>query len=465
MRDTSTHSSTSRDTVTVHATLPTIQIEYDTPTIVIDIVENTPGSATTTTKKPPPAPTPTSTMIEVFDDLLFYTFSFLEGPDLISVGQVCKRWRDISSGNDVWKRELQLFLTNTNQKKRVEDLQASNFKKLFFKMKYAHTHLDDHHKRISRIRNCQIWTGIAMGIFIPLSLCFGFLYLSIISPLFMDGYINYSQDNVWLSSIPEWLLFFTPFIVFMCTITIVFLLFIPQRKYAKSVQLVQYFELHWDGYFEAAFISIWIVGWFLWIPLIFLGLYLRLLIVPFFVSTGFSYRLAFLPVHLYSVLYIGAPLYVMVQWSLLHKPLMKWSVGCYLVGVAINCFVSIQCGLISAKLDQSMDSYWSSIFSPLWILHGLLLMFPGVCCLEAVHPWKLRFIKIGGVMAIIEVFLFPVQIWLILFALRLDLFISISFTSTFIPLYVVIFVILSIGMAVCTCFSAKFIQPKVTNNV
>src|SRR3989338_4656373 len=108
MRETSTHSSTSRDTVTVHATLPTIQIEYDAPTIVIDVVESIPDASITIKKQPPPAPTPTSTMIEVFDDLLFYTFSFLEGPDLISVGQVCKRWRDISSGNDVWKRELQV---------------------------------------------------------------------------------------------------------------------------------------------------------------------------------------------------------------------------------------------------------------------------------------------------------------------------------------------------------------------
>ncbi|KAL0488007.1 F-box protein [Acrasis kona] len=396
---------------------------------------------------------------DIYDDVLLYTFSFLESRDLITVGQTCRRWREVSSGDMMWRRELQNFFTNTNQKKNVEQIDG-DYKRVYFKMKYAHNHLEEFHKRISNIRNCQIWTAIIIGLFIPLSLCFGALYLSIMAPLFLDGQIQTSPENLWYSSVPEWILLFAPFLVFIVTMTIIFVLFVPQSKYAKKVQLIQFFELQWNTYFESAFISIWVVGWLAWVPIMFLGLYLRLLIVPFFPNSNMSFRLAFVPVYLYTAVYIAAPLYTMVQWSLLRKPLMKWSLGCYIVGVIINVLVSIQCGLISGKLDSSLDSYWSSIFTPMWLVHALLLLFPGVCCLEAVHPWRLRFVKVGAVMAVCEIFLLPVQIWLILFSLRLDSFISVSFVATFIPLYVIIFILLLIGLCATgyTIINTKFLH-------
>jgi hypothetical protein len=48
-------------------------------------------------------------MDEIFEELLLYSFSFLELKDLLRAEQVCKTWKRISNDTSLWKSFSQSY--------------------------------------------------------------------------------------------------------------------------------------------------------------------------------------------------------------------------------------------------------------------------------------------------------------------------------------------------------------------
>jgi hypothetical protein len=349
-------------------------------------------------------------------DILSQVFHYLDLDKdiktLLSLGQTCKIFRTLCSA----QRE-------THLRRVIAVKKASMIKE----------------RQIARYNffdKASALVGIGSAIVYPttiiVSFLIGLIYLSILAPLTLDGAIDTTPNNLWLISTPLWFLFVLPILLFIFHFILVEIL----RQIAPRCTAVDETSI----FFEHDILNMFPIsmGTVIWIPMIFLCSNLRMLIG----ITPQSFRVSFIPLHIIAFLYVIVPIPVMLYYGRKKRRRQFTSFVVYCASSFINIFVSLQTGLISGKLDQAIDTYWMVILIPTIVLLLILMssLFIYLAILAPIMSCKYRWHEhwystphflIGTAVAVLP-FLFSI----ILFSLRLDLFITIPYIYCFIPLYV-----------------------------
>lgn len=278
--------------------------------------------------------------------------------------------------------------------------------------------------------------GVGSAIIYPTTVgtCFitAFIYVSIIGPLLLDGVITPTVYNYWLISIPLWFLLVVPLLLFVCHFIFVEML----RCVAPHCGAVDDTSI----FYEHDILNMYPIslGTVIWIPMIFICVYTRVLLGT---GTG-TYRISFIPLHIVAAMFIVLPVIVLLYYSRRKRQRQFTSWIVYFASAFINTFVSLQVGLISGKLDQAVETYWSVIFIPTFVLLFIVMsslfvylavFAPVLSCRYKWHDhwYSAPHFLIGTAIAVL-----PFILSLLLLTLRMDLVITAPYVFCFIPLYV-----------------------------
>jgi hypothetical protein len=303
------------------------------------------------------------------------------------------------------------------------------------------------------------WGWYPMYALIALIVCLlvGLIYLSVIVPLILDGKVRMTTQNLFYVSIPSWLFLVLPVVTILPVLGSV--LAILRSVYAYLYRFVQ----QWNFSFVEVppFISQWslfriIVGWFGYIPIVFICSQIRLWFYVSDANTVFAYRISFLPIYVFTLIFTVCDIAVLFnnrKSAMIRSAMIRLDVFFFFTFLFINGLV-LQSGLVSGKVDNAILAPWTVILIPIWTVYALFLaaMFlsPLLIWYAFVHNRE----RYGDAVNTFKFLLFvnimtsPLLIWLVLFALRLDLVLTSQFVYAFIPIY--LFVAFWIMIAVCS---------------
>jgi hypothetical protein len=373
---------------------------------------------------------------ELSDDTISHIFQFLEVTDLLHSGAACKKWRSLSSQDHLWRQCL-----STEHEKDLRDVFIAS-KKTYYEDKYRAKAVQFHEK-IEVTLAYVIGAICIIGIY---SITIGMIYSTIIGHLYLDGIIPMRTSLLWFTYIPVALLFIGPFVA----ITIAS--FTYSTVLSPVIELVKCVRKASHGCSEQLAIPLIVfltVGYTGFIPCIALSAAISLFIAP----SAAAFRLSYLPVHIFTFLYIVIPIIsVMIgkitehsRWSKSNWEALGSLALLHGIGVLFNGYASLQVGLITAKLDNAISTYWLVVFIPLYLLL-VFLIFGWLFFICFIPIWHRidddpENVSVGSIVLIpllicLSIILIPVLVWIILFAIRMDLFLTSSFGVTFIPLYI-----------------------------
>jgi hypothetical protein len=376
------------------------------------------------------------TYAELSEDALSHIFSFSDVPTLNKINSTCKRWREVATRDYFWTNH-----TNNPPEKNVRNAYVEQ-RKEYYESKYREK-AKQFHSSVDNAASIIICAVCVIGYF---SITIGLLYASIVLQIFLDGRFRLDTATLWFTYIPIVILFIGPFAIAIivsfayCTIL------------APTVQFVKLFrKAEGDCSEQVAMplLSFLFIGYLGFIPCIAIGTGISYFIAP----SQAAFRLSFLPVHIFTILYVVLPIITMIFHMIASctNPLNKETWGTlgtmmviHSIGIFTNGCASLQILLISAKLDNAISTYWSVVFVPIYVLLAVLIFgWAYFCC--CIPLWRklyehddvttVSFIVVP-MLVCITLILVPVFIWLLLLGLRLDLIMSGSYGAIFAPLYV-----------------------------
>jgi hypothetical protein len=373
----------------------------------------------------------TTNLADASNAILTRIFSFLETQDLCNIATTCKRWLNITSTDIIWQPHLQKYITRLpiTDVKSTADF-TNQFKLHYLRITKNRKAIDAYAEESVKMTTWSYRVARALLIYLPLCILLGIFYMSIVFPMFLDGVFPVRTNTILLMAIPNFFFFVIPILLTGIGVYCLTGFLIPKRIHA--VQMVKGYNTK-SKYLEYYYSVIFALGWFINIPLSILAIYIRIAIGngDYIMS---AMRMAFIPVHVFTVCYTIAPLFFILLR--LKRARVAWFI--YTIGSFINISITMQVSLISAKLDQLVNDYWVVIFLPFWIGNGVILLGMLVSpCLFFVS----KFFEQEGLsqsskgIIYCELLLAPIQLWVILFCLRLDMIITTSYVYTFIPLY------------------------------
>ena len=108
----------------------------------------------------------------------------------------------------------------------------------------------------------------------------------------------------------------------------------------------------------------------------------------------------------------------------------------YCLCAVISLFIVVQFGLISGKLDGTIDYTWGSIFIPIWLMLTVIIHLCPITCFLSVRGNSEFFAGLSFGSCIMCIGVLPLTIFMILLSLKLDNKIHLQWFHLFLPLYV-----------------------------
>jgi hypothetical protein len=356
-------------------------------------------------------------------DVLIHIFSYLQTTkELNDAGLVCQDWYVASTNNELWRPHLRIIVPLALKYEYQERIEM-NMKQEYCRILRKIFGNLQHRILVKKLRRNS--HGFLYMLFIMFSL--GLVYIVVVVPLLLDGIIPFSVTNVWYVSIPSWLCLCLPVIIFMpWHIMLVKLTadnISPWFKYPYSRHLPN------QWIYTKTVISV--IGS---IPVIFICIHFQLLLYYFGTNAYFS--VCFIPVYIFTMAVTVMQVFSCCCSAGKSRLILSFP------SLILQICITLQLCLIAAKLDQLIISTWVTVLIPLWILFAIIIL--GLLVIHIVYTcWCFQGGSKAGLFIANIVFLLAemvpilILIWLILFALRLDLTITIAYHLLFIPLYVV----------------------------
>jgi hypothetical protein len=216
---------------------------------------------------------------------------------------------------------------------------------------------------------------------------------------------------------------------------------------------------------DASNLVVWGLGS---IPLCILCAYIKLTIFP---HSLFSYLL--IPQYVFTIALIVGPILTMCTRGIFCSGMDgddNWRIADYgyvitlhIIVVAFNLLVSIQVGLIGAKLDQLafVSTKWSLLFLPIWfIAASFICMCPVGCCLamasENEDEKDVVLFSTASVACFVPCLILPMQLGAILVALMLDHVLIGYYSVVFLPFMISTCLgTCCVACCCCCCFTNK----------
>jgi hypothetical protein len=414
-----------------------------------------------------------NTVDGMFDDLLIYTFSFLDYKELIKVGQVSKKWRRLSQMDVLWKREYQRVTFELAQKNENLD---RDFRSHFIQLQTQQTMKRKERRYASnKLSKLNIWQSILIYVyafFAPMTFVCGLLALSVIVPLIFDDRIPASGDGIQYLSIPSIITLFSFLVMALGLYFDPILLSRLKKRYCEYLAQEQLMENPEEmsaytfneeldeGWIATFQLLLWSV---FWIPLVAICL-----LAKWALFINISYSVCFIPVYVYYISYLLMPMVISCYKSIFEPRTgnitrdNRWLPRLmHIMANIVNFFMVLQVLLVGLRLDDVTTAPWNVVLLPLWFSFALLWCVCPAYTLCGVlfddDELSGQVICIG---VVLQLLIYPIQAFIIMFALRLDNVFEIPYIYTFIPLY--IFESLFIC---CFCFlSGCCVLCKVFNN-
>jgi hypothetical protein len=416
------------------------------------------------------------------DEIIDSIFSFLEPTQqqMRTITQTCSTWKRVGSHDTYWQtiyeQEYAKYLESVNvfdRKLQMVPVQQRNYRRYFFDLKkycvegtrktmYARS-------VILGVEQSVIYTGT--GYILSLICTFVTLLLSVFvyticGLLFVNGKIQKVAKNHAFMLIPYILLLFTPLVI-LYVVYIIYTFWLKRYQYYGTWTKLPIYSGNRKDEYEIIDCIMLVMGMFGVFPVAGVCAYIRLVFNLKYVA----WRGILSPFYLYAILYIIIPPIIRYinqnrnGMPYFNFQFIRIQFSAWIIGSIVQLLLSIQLGVLSAKLDQSTKStlYWIVVFIPTYLLFVL-------CCLIGPISIAMRdrlhkdlmptiYTVVAGVVA--SVFFIPVIVWLILYALTLDQFITVSLVVIWVPLYVllgglmcIILSMIIVVFVIYCCFSA-----------
>jgi hypothetical protein len=409
---------------------------------------------------------PESLMNHLFaDDCLYTMFSYLTVPEMMQVSLTCKQWFRVSCSDSLWEQmlkktymdfdELQYKCNNHNvfllSRLAVQDQYKPLTNILLEESDHFRNHTVRRRKLLSfaplylwRIRNVftvQLLSNAIAYLVSTFCIVVAITLLCILLPIYLDGIVQISVSNLNWTILPSALLIFIPFIVILSANCVNMIILRPRgAQYSKFFTEIgitfRGSSINDNDSVQLAFCIM--TSWIMSVPIILGCLYLRLWISPVYNPPYMSFQLSVLPYYVATVLFIIITPFLIVyriQGTIITRVL--WVL--YFIGTIFNILVSTQVALVAAKLDQSLPTYWTIIFLPVWICGAiviLLLVFspliPQLFRNESTKHFVIYLLRCFTVLAFLAA---PAFLTLIVLTLRMDLISDYFYTYAFFPMY------------------------------
>ncbi|KAG2379171.1 hypothetical protein C9374_007809 [Naegleria lovaniensis] len=387
---------------------------------------------------------------EMYDDIIRYFFMFMTPKELIIIGGVSRRFRDLSSSDEIWSPIYQAYTFSSVEK---DTTITQQFRHEFLRKLKENSTIqflrEESKENVPVIEQVQTCFQCGYGFLAPQIFFTCFAIFSILVPLLMDGFIDISQ--VGFCSLPFFFALGTYLFISISLLIDPYSLEKKRNKYLEYLQVgaldAGYSNKKWtfsdsepqeesdfdDGWKESINLSVW----HLWIWLLFILGYLSKYI--WFAAVYSPFSLLFIPCHVYTIFYCIGPL-IFYKHSRSNKTISSdsrlTSYCSYVTNSLLVIISSVQILLIGLKLDGVITTYWNLVLLPAWIF---LLFVNCMCCWYAACA-GISDGKEGGCVGLYGItahvlFALFYQVWFIIIALRLDLIITSIWTPLFVPMW------------------------------
>jgi hypothetical protein len=267
------------------------------------------------------------------------------------------------------------------------------------------------------------------------------IIIPILFPLYLDGKIHITVQNIYWSLIPYLLVIFIPTMITLAAA--VYLAIVHARSPSITFWQklgVQVRALVWiDHVTVLSFVSC--LGIF---PVLHFCVYLRYWMTNTYNPLPYSYTLSAIPFFVYSLTNILIPVIIIISKGIRSQIPGENAYKAYLqvFSILFNVTAILETLLVTTKLDNVLNTYWVVLFTPIMTtpVSVTVLSYGFVFFARAVQIryWQdyMHNITIGNAIMWAAIFLsIPAWVTWLLLLLRLDLFITVPFLNTFIPLY------------------------------
>jgi hypothetical protein len=395
------------------------------------------------------------------DEILVHTLSYLDTRSLLKAGKVCNKWQKLSSHDIIWKTRYETLTQSLTDQGIQLEPPTNNFKQAYIGVtrRYYYMH------RIHQLYNGErtLFYGL-IATFIP-CLAFGSIIATVLAGLFFDSIIDKSIASVALTLIPYLLLFVFPYALLLICCVLYYRVLSPQRsKFYWKLRTVgemdgnRIHDLNEDVVMTIADSTVLVCLWFAWLAILPACLYVG------YLAPGIPYRALFSPVYLMGVIYIVAPPIGYVATARKRQARFReFTITAYVIGVILYTILSVQIGLIGAKLDGAIDLVWLLVAVPYWANAGLWIIVPPILILFIFKYTNAhKRLKIGLVIMYFgAIVVTPFSIFATIhFSTTLDAIwggrVAFSFSASLVAVYFTIFAI----TALITALTIYLARPK-----
>jgi len=304
---------------------------------------------------------------EMYDDVIRYILMFLTPKEIVGMGLVNRRMREISSSDDIW---LPIYTGYTFKYVTKDETITQGYRSEFIKtLKRNETILVEKQVAEEWLPSTELQQMLfqySYGCFSPVLFLISIFVFSILVPLMMDEIINVS--NIGYYSVP----FFLALAFFL--FTSISLIFDPyylnnyRSKYAKLVDITperpimaeEFKYTDWtfqnqiddnqisfdDGWKEI--INLWV--WNLWIWMLFVLCFLAKYM--WFSRLYAPFSVLFIPCYAYAFMFCIAPLIYYSKRGEVESSVQKAGYFTYILNTLLVFLSALQILLIGLKLDS-----------------------------------------------------------------------------------------------------------------
>jgi hypothetical protein len=390
------------------------------------------------------------------EDVLMVIFQYLPTSSLLNISLVSHRWFNAASHDQLWK---------CNYMKSIDTVQCNmvthNYRSELIQHKRSRYEIESTQAYVKELTDVSKLLR-HISLICPIFILLGCTFYSLLVPLFLDKSIKIGPKTHAFMLIPFILLVLIPFII-------MFIAFSPIRYLMDHIKKSQEAKLQLLGnnvndhtlsrhYFRTSDLLLRVIGLFAFIPIIGTCIYVRLA----FQLYSIPYRVAISPFYLYTLIH--------ASYNLIRNR-KRFNI----VSAAFQVYLCIQFSLIATKLDTgtSRYSHWILVMIPTWIIMSLIVSISPLCCAFGVlirlysyicdknqlYGYKLNYCSsieeedtffpesVSVMGTLFAVAWTPIIVWLLLFCLRLDGYVTCSYEYTWVPLQISLIIALNI----CIC--------------
>jgi hypothetical protein len=387
---------------------------------------------------------------DIPDAVLMYIFSFLTIRDLKRAARVCIRYYVIACDDIFWKpvfeRYMQQHIHYPEQIVALDIVTSDYRNKLIQMRKHARNEKLYFKQRSKFERRLGRWTTLTTAVCLVLWTV-GMMYVCVGGSLLLDGKFSLSKMASVLATIPLWLLWIIPPLLFLIILSVMQYINIRKVIVHDGITL-------WPATVKSfSAISAFSVLQPLYV------LYIPFVAMIFAIGLYFNVKFSFLIIPLYLYCVALVVISVMLYQPSKSDPSEKIALGSFQV---VHFYIIIQLGMILAKLDHFLPT-WYITFTPTWILSApfifsvfLAPVMIGLCIYSNTAYSSVRFsdrftvvMEFWQYFLYIELLMVALQVWLVLFALQLDgIVMTFSYVYLFIVWYIYLPIILMISVAI-----------------